>query len=67
MNKKNILFIILCILGVIVSLAIGYLIVVGLIKLICLCFGLVFSWKIATGVWLVLCLLSMFFGKNKSE
>lgn len=61
MNKTNILFIIACILAVVVSLAIGYLIVVGLIKLICLCFGLAFSWKIATGVWLVLCLLSMFF------
>ena len=67
MNKTNILFIIACILCVVVSLAIGYLIVVGLVKLICLCFGLVFSWKIATGIWLILGLLSMFFGKNKSE
>ncbi len=64
MDKKSILLIAAII---ITALAVEYLIVVGLVKLICLCFGLVFSWKIATGIWLVLGLLSMFFGKNKSK
>lgn len=64
MDNKSILLILAII---ITTLAVEYLIVVGLVKLICLCFGLVFSWKIATGIWLVLGLLSMFFGKNKSK
>lgn len=29
----------------------------GIIKLITLCFGLTFSWPIATGIWLVLLIL----------
>lgn len=64
MDNKSILLILAII---ITTLAVEYLIVVCLVKLICLCFGLVFSWKIATGIWLVLGLLSMFFRKNKSK
>ena len=30
----------------------------GIIKLITICFGLKFSWKIATGIWLVLSLIT---------
>lgn len=37
----------------------------GIIKLITLCFGLDFSWAIATGIWLCLCLLSTVFGGSK--
>jgi hypothetical protein len=29
----------------------------GIIYLITLCFGLTFKWSIATGIWLVLCLI----------
>lgn len=39
----------------------GWIITCGIIKLICICFGLVFKWKIATGIWLLLSLLSAFF------
>ena len=46
---------------VILLLAVGYaiswIITCGIIKLITICFGLTFSWAIATGVWLILCLL----------
>lgn len=41
--------------------ALSWLVVCGFIKLITLCFGLVFSWPIATGIWLVLCLLKLLF------
>lgn len=41
--------------------AVKWLITCGLIKLITLCFGLPFSWSIATGIWLVLYLLHSFF------
>ncbi len=50
-----------CLLGSILAIimyamvcAISWIITCGLVKLITLCFGLTFSWAIATGVWLVL-------------
>jgi hypothetical protein len=33
----------------------------GIIKLITLCFGWTFKWKIATGIWLIICLLQLIF------
>ncbi len=33
----------------------------GLIKLITMCFGLKFSWAIATGIWLIICILKSIF------
>lgn len=41
----------------------SWIITCGIIKLITLCFGLSFSWAIATGIWLVLCLLESIFKK----
>ena len=41
--------------------AISWLITCGIIKLITICFGLTFSWAIATGIWLILCLLKPVF------
>lgn len=41
--------------------AISWLITCGIIKLITICFGLTFSWAIATGIWLILCLLRSVF------
>lgn len=38
----------------------GWLLTCGILKAICICFGLAFSWKIATGIWLVLSLISAF-------
>ena len=48
---------------VIVALAYGlsWLISIGVMKLICFCFGLNFSLKVATGVWLLLALVGSFF------
>ena len=39
--------------------SVSWIITCGIIKLITVCFGLVFSWKISTGIWLVLCLVSV--------
>ena len=41
--------------------AISWIITCGIIKLITICFGLTFSWAIATGFWLILCLLMSVF------
>ena len=40
----------------------------GVIKLITLCFGWTFKWSVATGIWLIICLLRGIFNvtvKNK--
>lgn len=54
--------------GVIVAIiaisALSWIITCGLIKLITLCFGLTFSWSIATGIWLVMALLRSVFKSN---
>ena len=50
------------IIGLIIALLTGgfmtWLITCGVIKVITLCFGLTFSWPVATGIWLVLLLLN---------
>ena len=51
--------------GVILILAVFYgiswIATCGLIKLITMCFGLKFSWAIATGIWLIICILKSIF------
>ena len=40
----------------------------GVIKLITMCFGWTFKWSIATGIWLIICILRSIFNvtvKNK--
>ena len=39
----------------------------GIIKLITLCFGWTFKWNIATGIWLIMCLLSSTFNSNSNK
>lgn len=39
----------------------------GIIKLITMCFGWTFKWSIATGIWLVLSLLSSTFKSYSSK
>ena len=36
--------------------ALSWIITCGVIKLIAMCFGWTFSWGIATGIWLLMCL-----------
>lgn len=42
---------------VLIAFGLSWILTCGIIKLITLCFGLTFSWAIATGIWLVLCLI----------
>lgn len=48
---------------VLLTFAITYFITCGIIYLITLCFGLTFSWLTATGIWLIMILLSSVFKK----
>ena len=47
----------------IVTLCYGlsWIITCGIIKLITICFGLTFKWSIATGIWLIICILRSIF------
>lgn len=42
----------------VISFGLSWIVTCGVIKLITMCFGLTFKWSIATGIWLILCLLS---------
>ena len=52
---------------VIAIYAISWAATLGIIWLICLCFGWTFSWQIGTGVWLMLLLLKSAFNVGKKE
>ena len=39
----------------------------GIIKLITMCFGWTFKWNVATGIWLIMCLLSSTFKSHSSK
>lgn len=46
---------------IVACLGLSWIITCGIIKLITLCFGWTFSWGVATGIWLIMCLLSRTF------
>ena len=46
---------------VVMMFGISWFITCGIVYLITLCFNLTFSWSIATGIWLVMCLLRSVF------
>lgn len=58
------LALILAILWCVLLTAISWALTCGVLYLITLCFSIVFSWKIATGIWLILFILTQFFGKE---
>ena len=59
--KKDILTIILVIVGLVF---LEWIITVGIIKLITMCFGWTFKWSVATGIWLIICILQSIFMNN---
>lgn len=42
-----------------VCYGLSWIVTCGIIKLITMCFGLTFKWSIATGIWLVMCILKL--------
>jgi len=45
-------------------LGVSFLATTGLVRTVCWAFGIVFSWKIAVGVWVILCVLGGLFKVN---
>lgn len=52
---------------VIASVTISWGVVVGIIKLITLCFGWEFSLPVATGIWLIMMLAKMVFSGFRKD
>lgn len=51
-----------------VCVFLSWIVTCGIIKLITICFGLAFTWKIASGIWLILILISGFIkGLNNKQ
>lgn len=59
--KKDILTIIFVIVGLVF---LEWIVTVGIIKLITMCFGWTFKWSVATGIWLIICILQSIFKSN---
>lgn len=58
---KNVL---LAILVITACVFLEWIITVGIIKLITMCFGWTFKWSVATGIWLIICILQSIFKSN---
>lgn len=52
------------ILILVIAYGISWIATCGIIKLITMCFGWTFKWSIATGIWLIMCLLSSVFNTS---
>ena len=50
--------------AVVAVYALSWIVTCGIIKLITMCFGLTFSWGIATGIWLIYILLKSLFSNT---
>ena len=60
-NKKKCAAVAIAILILAALLGMSWIVTCGLIKLITMCFGLEFSWAVATGIWLIICILKSIF------
>lgn len=49
---------------VVVIYALSWIVTCGIIKLITMCFGLTFSWGMATGIWLIWLMLKSLFSNT---
>lgn len=61
---KTIVTAVLVVLLLAVMYATSWAIVCGLLKLITMCLDLPFSLSVATGIWLIICLIKLVFGRS---
>ena len=59
--ENDVITIIIGIIAIIIVIGLSYLLTVGIIKLITMCFGLTFSWSIATCILFIIILLKSIF------
>ncbi len=58
---------IIAILAWLVLCAISWGVTCGIIKLVTLCFGWVFTWKTATGIWMIMYLVRSVFNRSSGK
>lgn len=61
MKRKGVV----CALIIAFGYALNWAVTIGIIKLITMCFSVGFSLPVATGIWLILCLLKLVFYKSE--
>ena len=57
----------IAVIELVISAAISWAVVVGILKLITMCFSIGFSFPVATGIWLVICLMRLIFYKSEER
>lgn len=60
----KILTLILMVILIALALSASFVLTAGMFYLICLCFGLAFTWKMTLGIWLLLMLISLFISRK---
>ena len=56
--------IIMLLISLLLILAIDYAILAAILYAICWCLSIAFSWKIALGIWLIIIVIKLCFGKK---
>lgn len=46
---------------IVICYSLSWIVTCGIIKLITMCFGWTFKWSIATGIWLIICIMRSIF------
>ena len=63
MKRKGVV----CALIIVLGYALSWVVTIGVIKLITMCFSIGFSLPMATGIWLIMCLLKLTFYKSEGR
>ena len=58
---------VVCALIIVFGYALSWAVTIGVIKLITMCFSIGFSLPMATGIWLIMCLLKLAFYKSEGR
>lgn len=58
---------VVCALIIVFGYALNWVFTIGIIKLITMCFSIGFSLPMATGIWLIMCLLKLAFYKSEGR
>lgn len=62
--KKSIIAMLVVLLVYLIGYAASWIITCGIFKLVTMCFDWTFKWSIATGIWLIICVLKTIFTHN---
>lgn len=52
---------------IVIYYSLSWIVTCGIIKLITMCFGWTFKWSIATGIWLIICIMQSIFETTVNE